>query len=99
MGAVFVKEQRTSPRCMSLRACAKFASIACASEALLIIVALSTWSLNNLASSPWVRALTKQCLASGLRPILNYQTATNTEGGGNQKRHIKAAILFTKYKL
>ena len=56
VGAVFVKEQRTSPRCMSLRACAMFARIACASEALLIIVALSTWSLNNLASSPWVRS-------------------------------------------
>ena len=52
VGRVFVKEQRTSLRCMSLRACAKFASIACASEALLIIVALSTWSLNNLAPSP-----------------------------------------------
>ena len=52
VGRVFVKEQRTSLQCMSLRACAKFASIACASEALLIIVALSTWSLNNLASSP-----------------------------------------------
>ena len=53
-----------------------------------IIAALSSRrSLNNLLpSSPWVRGpLTKQCLASALRPIVNYQSATSTEGGGNQK--------------
>ena len=52
-----------------------------------MIAVLSSRSLNNLLpSSPWVRGpLTKQCLASALRPIVNYQSATSTEGGGNQK--------------
>ena len=50
-----------------------------------MIAVLSSRSLNNLLpSSPWVRGpLTKQCLASALRPIVNYQSATSTEG--NQK--------------
>ena len=46
-----------------------------------IIAALSSRSLNNLLKSLGARALTKQCLASALRPILNYQTGTYTGGG------------------